>query len=350
MTSIAHRPLALALAAGGSFLAGCGAGGPTSTTAQAARVTANVAYYHATFAAGPSLITDSDGAIVDERRHEPFGAAIDADYALDPHNALNKETDSRTGWSDHGARWLAPDTARWLTPDPPVKAPDPKFMAAPWALHPYQYVEQNPIAYWDPDGREPKELPNTPPARHEAPHTAPHSAGDDAMHSMHSAMALLHVGSYYALHNLPGATLAIHELEKGTRVMSGGLAVYHFVAWIGSESGTRENSEHAGAFVTNAILLLAPPPLAAALAFAEIFIPGFNEYVGRALSYDAFKAEAYRQGKLWRDVAEAERKVDFLLEQQDRELKSPVYGPEPPPPVYGPEPPPNVSRPDDGPD
>jgi hypothetical protein len=27
-------------------------------------------------------------------------------------------------------------------------------MLQPWALHPYQYVDQNPIAYWDPDGKE----------------------------------------------------------------------------------------------------------------------------------------------------------------------------------------------------
>ena len=69
-------------------------------------------------------------------------------------NPLNKRTDVATGWSDHGARWMAPETGRWLSPDPPVIGPDAKFMAAPWALHPFQYVNQNPVMYWDPDGRD----------------------------------------------------------------------------------------------------------------------------------------------------------------------------------------------------
>jgi RHS repeat-associated protein len=142
----------------------------TSISNQALRTTTQTVYYHRTVGAGASLITRSDGSVFEERRYEPFGAAIGArqelpgggsatgpiDYARDPHNVLNKLSDPATGWSDHGARWLAPETARWLTPDPPVKAPDPTFMSAPWALHPYQYVEQNPILYWDPDGREVK--------------------------------------------------------------------------------------------------------------------------------------------------------------------------------------------------
>jgi hypothetical protein len=48
---------------------------------------------------------------------------------------------------------MAPEIGRWLTTDPPVAAPDPRFMFAPWALHPYQYVHQNPVIYWDPDGK-----------------------------------------------------------------------------------------------------------------------------------------------------------------------------------------------------
>lgn len=128
-------------------------------------------YYHATVSAGPSIITGDDGLVYEERRYEPFGTAIDAyrdvdadtweigdvDYRRDPHNILNKKTDPDTSWSYHGARWVAPQTTMWLTPDPPVMAPDPDFMAAPWALHPYQYVEQNPILFWDPDGKNPDE-------------------------------------------------------------------------------------------------------------------------------------------------------------------------------------------------
>ncbi len=89
--------------------------------------------------------------IADSRPANPTGPI---DYTREQYNALNKPSDPDTNWSYHGARWMAPQTARWLTPDPPVKAPDPKFMTQPWALHPYQYVKQNPVIYWDPDGRD----------------------------------------------------------------------------------------------------------------------------------------------------------------------------------------------------
>ncbi len=126
-------------------------------------------YFHTGFGPGPVLLTSESATVVDERRAEPFGQAIDSyqeglgtqdaiDYALEPTNSLNKPTDPRTQWSYHGARWMAPQTGRWLTPDPPVKGPDAKFMGAPWKLHPYQYVCQNPLTYWDPDGWEKKKI------------------------------------------------------------------------------------------------------------------------------------------------------------------------------------------------
>ena len=128
---------------------------------------AEATYFHGGLSAGPQLLTRQDGSVFEERRYEPFGAPIDAysqpvnggpavvggvNFSAEPLNVLNKETEPVSGFSYHGARWMAPQTATWLTPDPPVKAPDPKFLWEPWDLHPYQYVAQNPVIYWDPDG------------------------------------------------------------------------------------------------------------------------------------------------------------------------------------------------------
>ena len=147
-------------------------GGMAATQALSQRVvSATAVYYHQGVSAGPLMMTDATGKILEERRFEPFGQPIDAyrqtmaggqqgavDFTVEPLNSLDKETDVATGWSYHGARWMAPQSGRWLTPDPPTRAPDPKFMAAPWTLHPYQYVSQNPVQFWDPDGREGKKI------------------------------------------------------------------------------------------------------------------------------------------------------------------------------------------------
>lgn len=162
---IRSRLLSMGLACLSAFL-GCSW---FSSRSQSVWEITETTYYHQGIGAGPTLMTRENGTILEERRYEPFGDDLDAyreppngglgalgliDFSLEPHSITNRPTDPTTGWSYHGARWMAGETARWLTPDPPVKAPDVKFMASPWRLHPYQYVEQNPILYWDPDGRE----------------------------------------------------------------------------------------------------------------------------------------------------------------------------------------------------
>jgi hypoxanthine phosphoribosyltransferase len=150
---------------------GCTGGGLGTSTSAIAWQTTRKLYLHQGVSAGPSLVTDATAAVYEERRYEPFGEAIDAyregsgvaavDYRREALNGLNKPSDPDTDMSYHGARWLPSDTAQWLTPDPPVKAPDPKFQLELWALHPYQYVNQNPIAYWDPDGNQPDVIDRT---------------------------------------------------------------------------------------------------------------------------------------------------------------------------------------------
>jgi RHS repeat-associated protein len=120
-------------------------------------------YFHDGLAAGPTIITKTDGTVLEERRYDPFGQSIDArgaggstgsaDYLHEPQNILGKLTDANTGWSYHGARWMAPQTARWQTPDPAIKGPDPKHLMVPWDLNPYAYGRQSPSVFWDPDGQ-----------------------------------------------------------------------------------------------------------------------------------------------------------------------------------------------------
>jgi RHS repeat-associated protein len=334
-------------------LASCGAAATSSESSHALRTTAKVVYYHPAFGAGPTVITRADGSVLDERRYEPFGAAIGAiDFALDPHNLLNKETDATTGWSDHGARWLAPETARWLTPDPPVKAPDPKFMAQPWSLHPYQYVEQNPIVFWDPDGREPKPVNICEPEPQ-------HTPGERALHALHTTVAVGHAATAIAegadkLVQSARLHKTVHTADRVGKTASGVLTVYHFFGWMYSEPGTKENHEHAGATFVNGIMIIAPPWLTLGLAAIELIFPGFNEWVGRPISIADFKAEAARQraaqARLDAKLDAANAKLDAWLKANPAPNTSqgeppPKYGPEPPP-VYGPPAPERVSRPE----
>ena len=123
-------------------------------------------YFHQGFAAGPVIFTRADGSIEEERTYEPFGAPLDAyregggvssvgdvDFKRESRNVLDNETDPNTQLAYQGARWMAPQLARWLTPDPPTKAPDPKFLVAPWDLNPYAFARSSPLLFWDPDGQ-----------------------------------------------------------------------------------------------------------------------------------------------------------------------------------------------------
>jgi RHS repeat-associated protein len=339
-------------------LASCGAAALSSESSRALRTTAKVVYYHPAFGAGPTVITRADGSVLDERRYEPFGAAIGAiDFALDPHNALNKETDATTGWSDHGARWLAPETARWLTPDPPVKAPDPKFMAQPWALHPYQYVEQNPVLFWDPDGREPKSVNVCEPEPEPQPEH--HSLGAKIMHGVHTGVAIEHAAaSSAALADKVVHSTRLHKAAHGAERLgkgaSGVLAGGHFIAWMASEPGSKENAEHAGATFVNGIMIIAPPWVTLGLAAIELIFPGFNEWVGRPVKLPWVEE---RRAQERATQARMEAKLDTLSANFDLWLQAnplpntsqgeapPKYGPEPPP-KYGPPAPERVSRPD----
>src|ERR1043165_658607 len=66
---------ALALAV---VFAGCGSGARSSDASAALRRAGGGGSYHPPFSAGPTIIPRADGSVPDERRYEPFGAAIDS--------------------------------------------------------------------------------------------------------------------------------------------------------------------------------------------------------------------------------------------------------------------------------
>jgi RHS repeat-associated protein len=142
--------------------------GATGAGAQPRALTATtVTYFHYGPGAGPALLTGADGAVVEERRDEPFGARIGttprgaAPARHEIINGLNQPSDQDTGLSYHGNRWFEPRTARWLTADPLLMQPNPEMLASARDLHPYQYARQNPLLYWDPLGldADPIEVP-----------------------------------------------------------------------------------------------------------------------------------------------------------------------------------------------
>ena len=151
MHRFAHAAALVAVAT----LPACAPAANERTSPYAGTLVTQVTYLHTATAAGPFLVTGADGAVVEERRFEPFGAPLGGvDYDGEPLGAQGRLVDPGTGLADHGVRWSSADSARWLSVDPIVRQPDVRFARSPWQLHPYQYAGSAPTLYWDPDGRD----------------------------------------------------------------------------------------------------------------------------------------------------------------------------------------------------
>jgi RHS repeat-associated protein len=146
--------LALAALAAAPLVVSCAPGSEAGPGAGARVHVVERAYFHDGIGPGPALVTGDTGAVVDERRVEPYGAPLAGDLRGEPHDPLGGTVDPSTGLADHGARWLAGTSGRWLAPDPLVLAPTARLAALPWDLHPYQYARSAPTLFWDPDGRD----------------------------------------------------------------------------------------------------------------------------------------------------------------------------------------------------
>lgn len=108
-----------------------------------------ICYYHADHLGSASIITDAQGALVEETEYYPFGAFRNQSAPRsgnEPYHFTGKERDPESGLQYFGKRFYQPALSRWLSTDPKQERGG--------ALNLYAYAKQNPLKYQDPDGSE----------------------------------------------------------------------------------------------------------------------------------------------------------------------------------------------------
>lgn len=114
-------------------------------------------YYHQDHLGSSSVMTDSDGALVEEAAFYPFGIPrhehrvrqVDEAYKF-----TQKERDRESGLNYFEARYLAGGMSRFLSVDPKYANTD-AAAGDPQAMNLYAYVVNNPLRHTDPTGLEP---------------------------------------------------------------------------------------------------------------------------------------------------------------------------------------------------
>jgi RHS repeat-associated protein len=104
-------------------------------------------FYHTDHLGSSSWITNNVGDVNQHLQYLPFGESfIDQRTNHDIRfKFTGKERDAETGFDYFGARYYASDLSVWLSVDP-LNILYPQ-------LGPYAYVANNPIKYYDPDGK-----------------------------------------------------------------------------------------------------------------------------------------------------------------------------------------------------
>jgi RHS repeat-associated protein len=107
------------------------------------------------------LLTKPDGTYdsADVYDYLPFGESVGSSAATTTHKFTGKERDAESGLDYFGARHYASNLGRFLSPDlilhPDQSSYGPvSFMVEPQNWNKYQYGQNNPLKFFDPDGAE----------------------------------------------------------------------------------------------------------------------------------------------------------------------------------------------------
>jgi len=108
-----------------------------------------IRYFHPDLLGSSSVITDADGALVEETAFHPFGHPRNEfrpRQAHEPYQFVQKERDDESGLQNFGRRFYHPTLGRWLSTDPEGERGG--------SMNLYGYAHQNPLKFTDPDGGE----------------------------------------------------------------------------------------------------------------------------------------------------------------------------------------------------
>jgi RHS repeat-associated protein len=134
-----------------------------ATLMPAAAETSSTMFYHGDHLGSASIMTDRDGALVQEIAYFPFGEVRHSHEPnvlfSQPYGFTGKEQDSESGLHYFEERYLTGRLGRFASVDPKYVSPDALgsqrlsgYLAQPQDLNLYAYSRNNPIRYVDPNG------------------------------------------------------------------------------------------------------------------------------------------------------------------------------------------------------
>jgi RHS repeat-associated protein len=115
-----------------------------------------VEYYQLDSVGNVLVVTNAQGAVVEERDYLPFGEELcgtvpcSAPTAGQPRRFTGKERDAETGLDYFGARYYRASHGRFTTVDPALNIP--AALVDPQRWNRYAYGRNNPLRFLDPDG------------------------------------------------------------------------------------------------------------------------------------------------------------------------------------------------------
>lgn len=123
-----------------------------------------IRYYHQDHLGSSSVMTDADGALIEEAAFYPSGIPRH-EHRLRPieeaYKFTQKERDLESGLHYFEARYLTASLSRFAIPDPKYENPDAlveadaaEFLSNPQEMNMYAYARNNPLRYVDPMGLE----------------------------------------------------------------------------------------------------------------------------------------------------------------------------------------------------